>query len=153
MAIAFSACFPTSAFACAPPSTEPSRFTAEQSARASVREASVIMDAEVVAIVRPNTINGYTRLKPMRIFKGPHRPFFNVNVLSACAPDLVPGVRYRVLLMGGPPIYRVLNEMNLPSGVNPYRFLRELDRFLGHRRPPGIEIPGIVLPPEPKKRR
>lgn len=141
-------CWATGAAACSPPSDYLFQTSAEQAARDSVSEASAIVDAEVVALVHPESPHGYARLRPIRIFKGPRRRFFDVGMGDTCSAPLMPGVRYRVLLSGKLPIYRASFGMNVPNGVDPRRFVTEVDRLLGNLRSPDLNVPGIVIMPE-----
>lgn len=108
----------------------------------------MIVDAEVVALVHPDSPYGYARLRPIRIFKGPRRRFFDVGMGDTCGTPLMPGVRYRALLSGKLPMYRASFGMNMPMGVEPRQFVTEVDRLLGNTRSPDLNIPGFVLMPE-----
>ncbi len=93
------------AFACkfVQPQSEAERISA---ANATVSTASVIMDAEVI---RPSNIDGKPALlKAINIVKGSKRKkFFLVSGMTSCDHQFrETGSRQRVLLFGGPKLYR-----------------------------------------------
>ena len=96
---------PSQAFACkfVQPQTEAERVAA---ANSTVSSAAVIMEAEVV---RPSRSGGKPALlKAINVTKGPKgKKFFLVAAGTSCDKEFSEiGTRQRILLFGGPKLYR-----------------------------------------------
>jgi hypothetical protein len=103
--VILSVVLPSQAFACkfAQPATEAERITA---ANATVLSASVIMEAEVIRLYK--SAKRPALLKAISITKGPKgKKFFLVSGGTSCHYQFAEiGARQRVLLFGGPKVYR-----------------------------------------------
>jgi hypothetical protein len=108
---------PTQAFACkfVAPTTEGERTAA---ANATVSGASVIMEAEVA---RPSKLGGKPALlKALTVVKGPKsKKFFSVTGNTSCDNLFTEiGSRHRVLLFGGPKLYRASKYVSSPDEID-----------------------------------
>jgi hypothetical protein len=116
---------PSQAFACkfVQPTNEGER---TRTANATVSSASVIMEAEVV---RPSKPGGKPALlKALNVTKGPKgKKFFLVTGGTSCDNEFNEiGARQRVLLFGGPKLYRA--SMYASSSADIDRAIAEMPR-------------------------
>lgn len=141
--------WPGPASACSPPRNLTDAEVV-RSVRSAIDQATAIVDAEVVGVTvdrRRNTI--VTRLRVLRVWKGPRRQWIEVGEANNCDLSLSQvHARYRIVLDGGPNRYNLPSHFNGFGGGDPGLFNRELDRRLGSRRPPGFQSAVIPLPPK-----
>jgi hypothetical protein len=105
------------------PNYRPTPAAVRAEARRAVREATAIIDGEVI---RPAA--GYTPalVRAHRVLKGPRQAIFAVGVQDSCSMVLTtPGQRSRLILFGGPDVY--FADINTPGE-------RAVDRLLGSDR-------------------
>lgn len=143
------------AFACSPIIRQMSRAQVEDYARVEYAEATAVVDAEVDLPMSFRGIgSGVMPLGTLRIirsYKGGQSPNDIISVIyfSSCdTPFMLKGERVRVLLMGGPDIFRADQLDNGPAvereGVQA-EFNAEIDRLAGTPRPADFSVyPGAV---------
>ncbi|MDE2597047.1 MAG: hypothetical protein KGL44_09235 [Sphingomonadales bacterium] len=140
----------TPALACSPVNTVFSDEMVRQSARNAVREARAIVDVQVVRVVPPDARGngGYTRMRVVRMWKGPVGPVIDVAANSTC--DIAywqPRGFYRLLLDGGPARYSASIMRNGHGGGDPRVFDRMVDSLLGAPRPLHYGAAGVMVTP------
>ena len=133
---------PGAALACDVPGRNEDQAAIERHARDLVQRSSAIIDAEVVEMtgIEP------AQLRAIRALKGPPLAIFRVAFPDNCHIGFIRvGERVRIVLAGGPDVFRASgqdNGLDYSSPASRRRLEAALDALLGAPRPPDVGSPG-----------